>query len=131
MVAVGGVVSEAALATVTVTGAEVAVLPAASRAARSACGCRWRPSWCSTTRCRARWCPRRRAALLSTRNCTPATPTLSVAVAVRVTVPETVALGAGAVMVAVGGVVSPPPAAAALKVATCMTQAPLTGAVAL
>ena len=82
-------------------------------------------------RCRARWCPRRPRGLLSTRNCTPATPTLSVALAVRVTVPETVALGAGAVMAAVGGVVSPLAAAAALKVATCMTQAPLTGAVAL
>ena len=71
--------------------------------------------------------------LLSTRNCTPATPTLSEAVAVRVTVPETVALGAGAVMVAVGGVVSPLGAPAALKVATCMTQAvePFSGAVAL
>ena len=52
------------------------------------------------------------------------------AVAVRVTVPETVA-PVGAVMATVGGVVSPPAAAAALKVATCMTQAPLTGAVAL
>ena len=51
----------------------------------------------------------------------------------RVTVPETVALGAGAVMVAVGGVVSPLGAPAARKVATCMTQAvePFSGAVAL
>ena len=65
--------------------------------------------------------------LLFTRNCTLATPTLSVALAVRVTVPDTVALGAVTVT-PVGGVVS---ALGARNVATCMTQAPLTGAVAL
>ena len=50
----------------------------------------------------------------------------------RVTVPETVPAG-GAVMAAVGGVISPLGAPAALNVATCMTQAaePLSGAVAL
>ena len=44
----------------------------------------------------------------STLNCTPATPTLSEAVAVRVTVPDTVAPLAGAVRLTVGAVVSPP-----------------------
>ena len=70
--------------------------------------------------------------LLSTRNCTPATPTLSEAFALRVTVPETVPAG-GAVMTAVGGVTSPLGAPAALNVATCITQKaePLSGAVAL
>ena len=57
---------------------------------------------------------------------------LSVALAVRVTVPDTVALGAVTVT-PVGGVVSALGAPAALKAAICMTQAaePLNGAVAL
>ncbi|OLE66802.1 MAG: hypothetical protein AUG09_05650 [Acidobacteria bacterium 13_1_20CM_2_68_7] len=42
----------------------------------------------------------------STRNCTPATPTLSEAEALTVVVPETVAPDAGALMLTVGGVVS-------------------------
>ena len=42
----------------------------------------------------------------SSLNCTPATLTLSDAVAVTVTVPETVAPAAGAVIETVGGVVS-------------------------
>ena len=42
----------------------------------------------------------------STRNCTPATPTLSEAEALTVTVPETVAPDAGAVRLTEGGVVS-------------------------
>src|SRR5437762_13415002 len=42
----------------------------------------------------------------SRRNCTPATPTLSDALAVTVVVPETVAPPAGAVMLTVGAVVS-------------------------
>ena len=40
------------------------------------------------------------------RNCTPTTPTLSDALALTVTLPETVALLAGAVIETVGGVVS-------------------------
>jgi hypothetical protein len=43
---------------------------------------------------------------LSTLNCTLATATLSLAVAVMVTVPESVALTAGEVIETVGGVVS-------------------------
>jgi hypothetical protein len=43
---------------------------------------------------------------LSTLNCTLPTATLSVALAVRVTVPESVALAAGEVIETVGGVVS-------------------------
>src|SRR5437773_1743133 len=42
----------------------------------------------------------------STRNCTPATPTLSEAEALTVTVPDTVAPDAGALMLTAGGVVS-------------------------
>jgi hypothetical protein len=42
-------------------------------------------------------------------NCTAVTPTLSLAVALTVTVPDTVAPLAGAVTDTVGGVVSPPP----------------------
>ena len=49
-------------------------------------------------------------AALSTRNCTPDTPTLSVALAVRVTVPDTVPAG-GAVKLTVGGVTSTTPLA--------------------
>ena len=45
-------------------------------------------------------------AVPSTKNCTPAMPWLSLAVAVRSTVPLTVALLAGAVIDTVGGVVS-------------------------
>ena len=61
------------------------------------------------------------SAVLSSRNCTPATPTLSVAVAVRVRVPDTVP-PVGAVSTAAGGVVSPPVAAAGLKVAVWRIQ---------
>lgn len=43
---------------------------------------------------------------LSTLNCTLATATLSLAVAVRVTVPDSVALAAGEVIATVGAVVS-------------------------
>src|SRR6266853_2528230 len=43
----------------------------------------------------------------STRNCTPTTPTLSEALAVTVPVPFTVAPSFGAVILTVGGVVSP------------------------
>jgi hypothetical protein len=42
------------------------------------------------------------------KNCTPLTPTLSAAVAVMVTVPDTVAPLAGPVIATVGAVVSPP-----------------------
>ena len=96
----------AALSTVTVTGVEVVVLPAASRATAVSVWGPLGPRWCPTTRCRARWCPRGPGRLPSSRNCTPATPTLSVAVAVRVTVPDTVASLAGAVTLTVGAVVS-------------------------
>jgi hypothetical protein len=43
---------------------------------------------------------------LSTLNCTLATATLSLALALRLTVPESVALAAGEVIETVGGVVS-------------------------
>ncbi len=55
----------------------------------------------------------------STLNCTPAIATLSLAVAVRVTVPVTRAFAVGAVNVTVGGVVS---LGVVRKAAICMTQ---------
>ena len=64
----------AALATLTVTGADIVVLPVMSRASAVSV---WAPLATVVVfheRCRARWCPRRPAGLLSTRNCTPATP---------------------------------------------------------
>ena len=48
----------------------------------------------------------RSSAAPSSRNWTPATPTLSVALALTLTVPDTVAPAAGAVMATVGAVVS-------------------------
>jgi len=47
------------------------------------------------------------SAILSPKNCTPTTPTLSEALAVIFTVPRTVAPSLGEVMLTVGGVVSP------------------------
>src|SRR3989338_1389122 len=64
----------------------------------------------------------------STLNCTPATPTLSVAFALKVTVLETVELAAGAVRVTVGLVVSPPVVTStfASQVVLAPTPAPVT-----
>jgi len=59
---------------------------------------------------------------LSTRNCTPATPTSSVALAVTVTMSLTSALACGAVIDTLGAVVSPP-VELALKATSCSTQA--------
>src|SRR5206468_15417 len=104
MLTEGGVVS--AFETVTLTGDEVVRLPAASRAVAVRVSV-----------------PTRRAAELqeieygddvsseptlapSTRNCTPATPTLSEAEALTVVDPDTVAPDAGAVMLTEGGVAS-------------------------
>src|SRR5439155_1477788 len=65
----------------------------------------------------------------SSLNCTPTTPTLSVAVAEIVTVPETLAAGAGAVSATVGGVVSRtvvlPAAVAVLPVSSRLTGLPV------
>ena len=102
---VGGVVSATGLFTVTVRVAEVVTLPAASRAtALSVCA----PllavvvfqviEYGATVSSAPRLTP-------STRNCTPATPMLSAAVAAMVMVPVTVP-AAGAVSATVGGVVS-------------------------
>ena len=104
MVTVGGVVSR--LLTITVTGAEVAVLPAASRATAVSV---WVPfgarvvvqatvyggALTSTPRL-----------VPSSLNCTPATPTLSEALADTVTVPVTVAPAGGAAIETAGGVTS-------------------------
>src|SRR5437899_5872653 len=100
---VGGVVS---FATVKLTAAEVAVLPAASRAtAVRVCA----PSlavvavqereWGATVTLAPRFLP-------SSLNWTQATPTLSVALAEIVTVPATVAPATGAIREIVGGVLS-------------------------
>src|SRR5207253_918899 len=103
---VGGVVSDVALPTVTLTAAEVAVFPAASRATAVKV---WDPLLAVVV-IQARV---QRAAVISeprltpsSLNCTPTTLTLSEAMAETVTVPETVAPFAGAVIATVGVVVS-------------------------
>src|SRR5436189_15617 len=95
--------------TVTFTGAEVAALPAASRATAVSV---WLPAvavvvfqaieYGAVVASAPRLAP-------SSLNWTPTTPTLSAAVALTVVVPVTVAPPAGAVIETVGGVVSPPP----------------------
>src|SRR5258705_6099373 len=97
------------LDTVTVTAAEVVALPAASRA-RAVRLCAPSPAVVvfqameyGALVSSAPW------AAPSTKNWTPATPTLSAAFAAIVVVPLTVAPLAGAVTDTVGGVLSPPP----------------------
>src|SRR5207249_2510659 len=99
----GGVVS---FDTVTVTPAEVVTLPAASRAAAVSV---WLPlptlvvfhdtEYGAAVTSAPRLAP-------SSLNCTPATPTLSLALAMTEMVPETVAPPAGDVIDTEGGVVS-------------------------
>src|SRR5439155_27373878 len=104
MLTVGGVVS--ALATVTVTAADVVALPAASRArAVSVCDPLLVVVVFQLTTYGA-LVPSAPRVAPSRKNWTPATPTLSEAVAVTATGPETVAPLAGAVMLTLGGVVS-------------------------
>src|SRR5439155_864021 len=101
-VAAGG----AALVTVTVTGAEVVVLPAASRAtAVRVCEPLAAPVVFQEIEYGAvvSSAPKLAPSIL---NCTPATPTLSAALAVIVTVAGTVWPFAGELMLTVGGVVS-------------------------
>src|SRR3989475_7025235 len=95
-----------ALTTVTLTAAAVAVLPAASRAtAVRVCApllavvVVQERVYGAVVSSAPRLAP-------SSLNCTPATPTLSVALAETVTVPATVAPAAGAVIDTVGGMVS-------------------------
>src|SRR5881296_1638411 len=100
----GGVTS--LLLTVTVTVAEVVVLPAASRATAVRV---WEPLAAAvvvheTPKGAEVFSAPRLAP--SRRNCTPATPTLSEALAATVTGPVTVAPEAGALNDTVGGVVS-------------------------
>jgi hypothetical protein len=107
MLTVGGVVSGGgALDTVTVTGAEVLELPAASRAiAVMVCEPLAAPVVFQETEYGAlvSSAPKLMPSIL---NCTPTTPTLSEALAVKLVVPETVAPAAGDVTLTVGGVVS-------------------------
>src|SRR6266702_1817258 len=96
----------AALDTVTVTAKEVARLPAASRAvAASVC-----EPFATLVVSRATEygaaVSSAPSAAPSSRNCTPATPTLSEASALTLIVPDTVAPFAGAVIDTVGGVLS-------------------------
>jgi hypothetical protein len=94
------------LATVTVAPTEVPVLPAASRATADSI---WAPlaavvvSQVTAYGGVVTWTPRLTPSSL---NWTPATPTLSVALADTVTVPLTVAPARGTVIAIVGGVVS-------------------------
>src|SRR5467141_2070224 len=102
----GGGGGVALLATVTVTGAEVLLLPAASRAIAVMV--------CEPSLAEAVFQETEYGALVSSApklvssilNCTPTTPTLSEALAVTVTVPDIVWPLLGNVMLTVGGVVS-------------------------
>src|SRR5882672_6841923 len=106
MVTVGGVVRRGALFTVTVTAAEVVRFPAASRAtAVRVCWPLLDPVVLTEIAYGAVVSSAPRA-VPSEKNCTPATPTLSEALADTAIVPETVAPLAGAVMLTAGGVVS-------------------------
>src|SRR5467141_3104277 len=96
----------ATLSTVTVTGAEVVRLPAASRAiAVMVCEPLLAPVVFQGTEYGAA-VSSAPALTPSNWNCTPTTPTLSEALAVTVIVAETVAPEAGEVMLTVGAVVS-------------------------
>src|SRR5439155_4970281 len=95
-----------AFTTITLTAAEVAVLPAASRAmALRLCEpllavvVFQETAYGATVTSAPRFVP-------SSLNCTPTTPTLSLALAETVTVPDTVAPGVGEAMEMVGGVLS-------------------------
>ncbi len=91
------------LETVTLTAGEVVTFPAASRAlADSECVPFDAPTVFQEIAYGAAVSSAPRLAP-SSRNCTPATPTLSEALAETVTVPETVAPAAGAVIETVGG----------------------------
>src|SRR2546422_662263 len=98
--------SGGALSTVTVTAVEGAVLPAASRATAVrlcvpllAAVVAHEMAYGAVVSSAPRFAP-------SSLNCTPTTPTLSVALAETVTVLATVAPAVGAVIATVGGVVS-------------------------
>ena len=105
MATVGGVAST--LFTVTTTARDVVRLPAASRATAVSV---WLPlaavavfheiEYGAVVSSAPRLMP-------SSLNCTPATPTLSAAVAETVTAPLSVAPASGAVSATVGGIVSP------------------------
>ena len=94
--------------TVTVTAADVLTLPAASRATAVS---EWLPLGTPVVFHETEYgalVPSAPRLPPSSLNCRPATPTLSLALAAMVTVLETVAPFAGAVIATVGGVVSPP-----------------------
>src|SRR5205823_1235260 len=105
----GGVVSGTVLETVTVTVADVAVLPAASRATAVNVCVPFDAAVVSHVMEYGAVVASAPRSMPSSLNCTPATPTLSLAFALTVTVPVRLAPAVGAVSVTVGGVVSPPP----------------------
>src|SRR5947208_3397681 len=95
--------------TVTVTGTDAVVLPAASRASAvsvcvpaAAVVVSHVTAYGAVVSSTPRFAP-------SSLNCTPTTPTLSVAFAVTLTLPDTVAPFAGPVIATLGAVVSLPP----------------------
>src|SRR2546429_629678 len=103
----GGGGGGALLFTVTVTGAEGGLLPAASRAiAVILCGPSLTVAVFHETEYGAVVTSTLPLTPLSNRNCTPTTPTLSEAVAVAISVSVAGAALAGGVVVADGGVVS-------------------------
>src|SRR5262249_53585095 len=107
MLTVGGVVSGAGpFDTITVTAAEVVRLPAGSRAPAVGGGGPLREVVVSTEIEYGAVVSSAPSGAPSPKNCTPATPTLSAAVAVTEIAPDTVVPFAGEVMLAVGGVVS-------------------------
>ena len=98
--------STAGLLTVTVTGLEVVVLPAASRAAAVSVCVPLATLLVVQLALQGAEPSSAPSAVPSTRNCTPATPTLSDAVAVTSSVPLTVAPPGGARMLTLGAAVS-------------------------
>src|SRR5216117_237239 len=121
----GGGGGGALLATVTVTGAEGVLLPAASRAiAVILC----EPSLAVAVFHETEYGAVVASALplipSSSRNCTPTTPTLSEALAVTVTVADTVWPLPGEVMLTVGGVVSAAAGVVALAGLDCAERLP-------
>ena len=105
--------STAGLLTVTLTGLEVVVLPAASRATAVRVCVPLATLLVAQLALQGAEPSSAPSAAPSTRNCTPATPTLSDALAVTSSVPLTVAPPAGAEMLTLGAAVSAVTAACA------------------
>src|SRR5436190_653872 len=121
----GGGGGGALLFTVTVTGAEGVLLPAASRAiAVILCGPSLTVAVFHETEYGAVVTSTLPLTPLSSRNCTPATPTLSEALAVTVTVADTVWPLRGGPVLTEGGVVSGAAGVVALAGPDCAERLP-------